>query len=471
MDEQKKAGHDITEYQQATLSRHIDWKGAFVIGLAGTILVTGVTGPVVAALGSAAIPQFIITTLLGLVLCLILAELAAMFPDRAGGAPAYVYPAFMKWPKLAKHLNGATAWAYWLGWNPVLAVNNLLVATYLNALLKPFGYEFNEFLLGAILSVALYIIAYMGIRPGAVAGIVLAALCAIPLVVIGVAPFLFKPEMLHWENLIPINVLGDPIFSSTGWALFMQFAFLTFWNAIAMEAAACYIAECSNPGKDAPKAMIAEGLLGVFIYTMVPLSFLLVLGYKTIAQDPYAMFVDFINPIFGQVGVWVVTVMLLSALLLSSLNAIMGSARSLYQMSLDGQTLRAFGKVNKHNVPAIAMALNVVLNIGLMYLGNPAYVMVASNVGYLISFVPVLIGYWMLRNDHPEFARPFRLPEWFKYLSLFTAAIFFIVWAWGGPLWSWEYYGLGWAIMLCYIPFYLYRVYVSDRKFAKSQLP
>ncbi|MBI5443057.1 MAG: APC family permease [Deltaproteobacteria bacterium] len=466
----KKPSYDITKYEAANLSRHIDWKGAFVIGLAGTILVTGVTGPVLAGLGSAAIPQFILTTVMGLLLCLFLAELAAMFPDRAGGAPAYAYPAFLKWPKLAKHVNGGTAWAYWLGWNPVIAVNMLLVATYVNALLKPFGVQINPIVLGSVLSIALFIIAYMGIRPGAVAGVVLAALCTIPLVVLAVAPFLFKPELISWSNLVPITVLGDSLFSATGWSLFMQYAFLTTWNAIAMEAAACYVAECGDPGKDAPKAMIAEGLLGVFIYTMVPLSFLLVLGAKKIQADPYAMFVDFVNPIFGRIGVWVVTVMLLAALLLSALNAIMGSARSLYQMSLDGQCPRIFASVNKHNVPAFAMAVNIVLNIGLMYIGTPAFVMVASNVGYLISFVPVLIGYFLLRQDHPEFARPFKLPEFMKWVALVMAGLFFIMWIWGGPLWGWTYYGIGWIILLAYIPLYWYRTRVEDKKLGQTTL-
>jgi amino acid transporter len=451
-------------YHTANLSRHIDWKGAFVIGLAGTILVTGVTGPVLAGLGSAAIPNFILTTIAGLFLCLFLAELAAMFPDRAGGPPAYAYMAFMKWPKTAKQINGATAWAYWLGWNPVIAVNMLLVVTYVNALAKPFGLEFNPILLGTILTVALFIIAYMGIRPGAVFSYVLAVLCIFPLVVLAVAPFLFKPELLNWDNLIPINVLGDSIFSRVGIMLFMQYAFLTTWNSIAMEAAACYIAECKNPSRDAPIAMILEGVLGVFIYIMVPLSFLLVLGAKAIEQDPYAMFVGFVNPIFGKAGVWLVTVMLLAALLLSALNAIMGCARSLYQMSLDGQCPRIFSHCNKHNVPDFAMALNVVVNIGLMAIETPAYIMVVSNVGYVISFVPVLIGYFMLRKEHPEYERPFKLPESFKYIALFLAFIFTLVWVWGGPLWSWQYYGLGWLIMLAYIPLYLYRTKIEDRK-------
>lgn len=203
--------------------------------------------------------------------------------------------------------------------------------------------------------------------------------------------------------------------------------------------------------------MVLEGILGAFIYTMIPLSFLLVLGAKTIAQDPYAMFVDFVNPILGKVGAWRVTVMLLAALLLSAPNAIMGGARSLYQMSFDGQCPRIFGHVNKHNVPDYSMGLHVRLDIGLMGSGTPAYIMVASKEDYVISFVSVLIGYFLLWQTHPEYERPFRLSEFFKYSALVLAFAFFVVWIWGGPLWSRDNYGLGWLIMPSYPPLYLYR--------------
>src|SRR5271170_5030582 len=104
-----------------SLKKTIDWKGAFIIGLAGTILVTGVTGPVLGEFGSSAIPNFIIISGLGFLLCLCLAELATMFPERTGGAPSYAYVAFKdRFPRMAPHLNGITSWAYWLGWNPVI---------------------------------------------------------------------------------------------------------------------------------------------------------------------------------------------------------------------------------------------------------------------------------------------------------------------------------------------------------------
>ena len=79
----------LEDYVKGELSKDTNWWGAFVVGLAGTILVTGVTPAVLAPLGAAAIPNFIFWTLTGWLLCLFLAELAAMLPDRTGGAPAY----------------------------------------------------------------------------------------------------------------------------------------------------------------------------------------------------------------------------------------------------------------------------------------------------------------------------------------------------------------------------------------------
>ena len=65
------------KYASAGLKRETGWWGAFVIGLAGTILVTGIAPVMVTALGASSIPITVFITLSGWVLCLILAELAA----------------------------------------------------------------------------------------------------------------------------------------------------------------------------------------------------------------------------------------------------------------------------------------------------------------------------------------------------------------------------------------------------------
>src|ERR1041385_2359957 len=119
-------------YVESGLKRETGWWGAFVIGLAGTILVTGIAPVMVTALGASSIPITIFITITGWLLCLFLAELAAMMPERTGGSPSYAYPAYKdRWPRLAEHINGFTAWAYWLGWVPGGPLNMVLASFYI----------------------------------------------------------------------------------------------------------------------------------------------------------------------------------------------------------------------------------------------------------------------------------------------------------------------------------------------------
>src|SRR5438874_8289656 len=123
---------DELEYAEGGLVKGTNWWGAFVVGVAGTILVTGIAPVMVTTLGAASIPLIVFITITGYILCLLLAELSAMMPERAGGAPSYAYPAYKeKWPRFAKHVNGATAWMYWLGWFPVAPLNMILASFYL----------------------------------------------------------------------------------------------------------------------------------------------------------------------------------------------------------------------------------------------------------------------------------------------------------------------------------------------------
>src|SRR5438132_4601982 len=334
-------------------------------------------------------------------------ELATMLPDRTGGAPAYAFYAFKdRLPKASGHINGITVWMYWLGWMPVMAVNMILTGAYLPVLLgftdntstiNLFGFPVSYFTLGVgiALSLLLFIPAYLGIKFGAAFATVLGLLSMVPLTILAVAPF-FTGD-LHGGNLTPITTPGGfGFFSGHSWFLYLQFSALLTWNVIAMEAAGCYLGECRNPDRDAPIAMNLEGGYGVFIYTVLPLAVLGVLGYKFIhanALDINGILAKYAKSSLNFAGVdKIVTLTLLIALLLSSLNAIMGCARSLYMMSLDGQAPRIFGHVNRHNVPDFSMGFNVMLNMLLLFVGTPGAIYVLSNVGYVGSFVPVLPG-------------------------------------------------------------------------------
>jgi amino acid transporter len=485
------------DYEGGGLSRETNWWGAFVIGLAGTILVTGIAPVMVTTLGAASIPLIVFITITGYLLCLLLAELSAMMPERTGGSPSYAYVAYKdKWPRFAKHVNGVTAWMYWLGWFPVAPLNMILASFYL---VDKFGLSQKGFtpihtpiaywtiVISVVGIILVFIPAYLGIRLGTVFATVLGLLSMIPLTFLAIAP-IFRPSVTDWGQLSGFHQLdGSSFFSGLngeGWlTVYLAYAFLLTWNVIAMEAAACYIGECRDPERDAKIAMNLEGLYGLFIYTMIPISFIVVLGASALSNpalvDPATIFSTFAGKVFSSGGNtldWLITIMLVVALALSALNAIMGCARSLHQMSIDGQFPRIFSRVNKHGVPSFSMGFNVVCSLIVVFFGGAVEIYTFSNVGYLGSFIPVLIGYYLLRRFRPDMKRPVRLPSIFGYIALAMAALYFVIWSYGGYEYARIgdtriYYFIGWLVALSYVFFYWYRVYIEDPKYREAGEP
>src|SRR5580704_2642920 len=338
-----------------TLHRSTNWWGAFVIGLAGPILVTGIDPPAVQALGAAAVPILALATAMGVLVCLFVAELAAMMPERSGGLPSYAAETFKPvGDNVARHAGGLSAWSYWLGWFPVAPINMILAAAYISSLFGiPQGHSFRPFggvgtpISAAVLVIAIlgilimFVPSYLGIKLGAGFATVLGVLGMVPLTLLVLLPFL-RPHSIHWANLsgfhYPHGVTGSP-------TLVMAWIFVMTWNVLAMEAAACYIGECRNPARDAKIAMTAEGLYGFFIFVMTAVVLVIVLGgAKNV--DPLTIFSTFIDKVVGASGGWVkwaIGLPLIGALLLSILNAIMGCGRSLFQPAVDGLLPKGFG--------------------------------------------------------------------------------------------------------------------------------
>jgi len=495
-------GYDELEYEGSGMPKTTNWLGPFVIGLAGTILVTGIAPAIVTTMGAAGVPWMFFFAVTGFLLCLFLAELSAMMPDRAGGSPAYAYVAYkQRWPKLAEHVNGFCAWAYWLGWFPVAPLNMILASFYLVELFHlptsgftPIDTPIAWWTLGIAIAgiLLLFIPAYLGLRFSEFFAITLAALSMIPMTFLAIS-WIFHPAVAHFGQLLNFQYANGRSFFSGDFGhswltLGVAFSFLITWNVIAMEAAACYVGETRNPDRDAKVAMSLEGGYGVFIYTMIPLAFVIVLGIHALGNpalvDPKTMFIDFTAKVFGAGAgstllKWLIAWMLIIALVLSALNAITGCARSLHQMSADGHFPRFFSHLNSHGVPDRSMFFNVIWSIIVVFMGGAVEIYTFSNVGYLSSFLPVLIGYYLLRKYRPNARRPFRLPEWMKYVAILLALIYAVVFFWGGPVYAscscsqaghstLVYYFIGWGVLISYVLFYWYRKWDDRRRQAQA---
>jgi amino acid transporter len=394
------------------LTKGTNWWGAFVIGLAGTILVTGIAPYVVQGTGSLGIILIGVMTIAGCFLCLCLAELATIWPDRTGGIPSFATESFrpLVGDRVARHIGGTSGWAYWLGWFPVAPINVILTASYLAVLFKfspghtidPVGTTWgtpigvNILLVCFALLLIIFIPSYLGIRLGAAFATVLGVLSMLPITAMIFLPF-FKPGSLHWHNVAGFHAPPGVHVNVTFIAAWF---FPILWNVIAMEAAACYVGECRGGARDAKIALTAEGIFGMFIYIATPLLFVAVLGLALTSADPLTLYLSYTNHIFGPGSweQWFIGIPLVLALALSVLNAIMGCGRSLYQAAADGQLPRWFQHKNKFGVPDYAMAFNVVCSALLVLLGSPVRIYIISNGGYLLSCLLAFGGYFVYRH-------------------------------------------------------------------------
>src|SRR3981081_2595955 len=203
--------HDELVYESAGLQKTINWWGAFVIGLAGTILVTGIAPVMVTSLGAASVPVIVVITITGYLVCLLLAELSAMMPDRSGGLPAYACPAYKeRWPRFAEHVDGFTAWADWLGWFPVAPLNMTLASFYIvdrfglstkgfTPINTPIAWWTLAISVGGLLLLA--IPAGRGLRFGTVFATTLALLSMIPLTFLAIS-WIFNPSAVDFNWLV-----------------------------------------------------------------------------------------------------------------------------------------------------------------------------------------------------------------------------------------------------------------------------
>jgi amino acid transporter len=452
-----------------------------VIGLAGPILVTGVVPFAVQSMGAASIPLFLVVSGTGIILCLCLAELSAMMPDRTGGLPSYAYETFKVFgPGIARHVGGISAWGYGLGWFPVAPINMILSARYIAELWRlPLGRAFtpisasinlNVLIISLIGLLLLFIPCYLGIHLGAAFATVMGVISMVPLTLLIFLPF-FKPSALHWQNVSGFH-LAQP--GSGTLSFFSSWVFIMTWSVLATEAAACYVGECRDSTRDAKIALTISGMYGSFIYVAIPLMLVAVLGRSD--ADPLTAFLAYADAIFGREGwaKWIVGIPLVAALLLSVLNAIMGCGRSLYQVANDGVLPKMFQHTNRHGVPDIAMAFNLVASIVVVFFGSPFEIYIFSNMGYLLSVGFALIGYFLYRQWHPQINRPVRMPGFLRYLALAIGVYFLFVWVYGGYHASdiavaagkrWLFF-LGLGIILFYGPLYAYRRLIDDRRTA-----
>ena len=414
---------------QPRLLKTMRWWDGFIIGLANPgFLLAGLAGSVVTLGPKWAAIIWFSSAVVGALQAYVYAEPAAMFPDKSGGLSMYAKEGWRKHFSLAGPI---ATFGYWFAWSSVLAIYGGIIGTLLlsrfwpDTLADPLMFHLGFIdvtwprVIGAVCIASCFLFNIRGMRPAVWFSYVTGAMMIIPVLALAFIPLINGDITSHALNvsLIEPSVIFYNESSATSASMFNQVAMIIVWfwviawSTYGPEAPATFAPEFVDTRNDTRWAIASTGALNVVLSLLLPLTIVGVLGVGFITQDTtfIAYLTEALDRTVGETLGGLFVVFVCGGLLLSMNTATMDGSRALYGMAREGLTFRQLDRLNAHSVPSRAMTVDMVLNLGLLFIAPTLlFTLVAGNIGYVLSHVLALSGFLLLRRDRPDWPRPLR---------------------------------------------------------------
>jgi amino acid transporter len=494
-----EAGKDALSPPQ-TLQRSLTWVHAFWFAAGTPALVLFSIGAIAATVGNVSPLVWFLSISFGFLQCFTYAEIASMYPHKSGGASVY---GAIAWVRYGKLLGPISVWSNWFSWSPVLAIGTGLGAGYILTLffapesavhswevtvlpLSWLGENLrlrinSTFILGWLLVLVVFAIQHRGVLKAARAQMVMAVIALLPLLIIGMLPLLRGDiPAANYTPFVPLSydAEGNPVpgaWNMAGLVVFAGGLFIAGWSTYAFETAICYTREFKNPSRDTFRSIFAAGLLCVAVFTLVPFAFQGALGLSGMLDPGIYNGMGVASAMAGMVGggAWVETViviLLIISLLLTVSMAMAGSARTLYQGSIDGWLPKYLSRVNENGAPTAAMWTDLCFNMLLLMMSDYVFLLAIANVNYMIFIFMNLQSGWLHRIDRPNTPRPYRAPNILLAVGALLGFANLFIMGMGANIWGAGTLSAGVIVAAMIIPVFLYRHYVQDKGVFPSQL-
>jgi amino acid transporter len=433
--------------EERQLLKTLRWYDGFVICLANPGFMLGSLGWTVLDLGGwGAALLWGITALIIVPVTVLYSELAAMFPHKSGGISIYANEGWRKYTTLVGPI---ATFGYWIGWSVVLSYLGLFVGYIAQAAWfpnEPFGtYAFGgatidhgyfstglvyiglDHLIAIGLILAVWLFNFFGTRIAVTFNYLAGILLMIPLFCFTLLPFIngdFDSANLTYK-------LNDPGLAWGGLQIALVWIWIMIWST-APEAAATFAPEYKDTGRDTRKALMTSALFILFVNTMVPIALTGGVGPKTVEAFDY---VGALDQLVGKSLTDFFVVVICMSFIISMNTATADGSRALYGISRDGLTVKQLGRLNRWNVPGIAMSVDMVVNIlAVLFVGNLFGILVASNIGYVFANICAISAFILLRRDRPGWPRPIKLGSYWTPVAAVLCAMFIVF----------EIVGVGW---------------------------
>lgn len=458
--------------QPVRLLKTMRWYDGFIVCLSASGFMLSTLGYSIGALGAlGALLLWVISAGMGAVQTRIFTEPAAMFEHSTGGLAAYAREA---WRRRLNVLSPITGFAYWIAYTSTFSAFGLLAADLIQAEWFPkatwtvhIGVNLT---LPQLIAVALIIIVWTinvaGMQPTRMFGYVTGAIFVLLLAIFAFLPYLsgdFHSKLLTWN-------LGQPGQQWGGLRLALVYLYLMGWSSYPTEQAATFSPEYHDTIKDTRRGLMSSAGFTFAVFLLVPLGLGGTLPHTFIGNNPTSFYVTALDGMLGSAGSTLAVALIVIACLLTMNASTMNASRALYATSEKGYTLKIFGRLNRHHVPANAMTLDLIVNIFVVVVINSVIgIVAASNMAYFLVVILALGGVAMLRVDVPGQPRPIRLKRGWIGAAVVLAAINVVLLCIGSISFNLTGYGglkeffIGLGAIAMGFVLYVWRVYVQDR--------
>jgi len=235
----------------------------------------------------------------------------------------------------------------------------------------------------------------------------------------------------NWKPFIPPNTGQAGHF---GWTGVMTGAGIVFFAYIGFDAVSTAAQEAKNPQRDMPIGIIGSLLVCTVLYILVSGVATGVVPYRLLdVPDPIAVAAD-------TAGLkWMSTFIKLGAIAgLSSVILVMllGQSRVLFAMSREGLLPPAFGQTHhRFQTPWINTAITGVVVAFFAGIFNVREAGSLVSIGTLLAFVIVSAAILVLRIEHPDMPRAFRVPAVWLVAPLGAASALYLMVSLPGRTW------------------------------------
>jgi len=455
--------------------------------LDGTMLVSGsmigsgifiVSADITRNVGSAGwlIAIWIITGFMTLTAALSYGELSGMFP-KAGGQYVYLKEAY----------NKLIAFLY--GWSFFAVIQTGTIAAVGVAFSKFTAYLIPAFsednilfqigflkisaaqLMSIFIIVVLTYINTKGVKSGKIIQTTFTLtklLSLFGLIIFGFVAL--KPEIWHanWSNAWDIhNLKADnttvsltlatamgAIAASMVGSIFSSDA----WNSVTFIAG-----EMKNPKRDVALSLGLGTLIVTIIYVSANVAYTGVLSMHDIATaDKDRVAVAASHIIFGNLGTYIIAVMIMISTFGCNNGLILSGARVYYTMAKDGLFFKQTGELNKAGVPEFGLWIQAVVASILCLSGRYGDLLDMISFVVVIFYVLTILGIYILRAKQPNAERPYKalgypiLPAIYIIMGLIFCVLLIIY----KPQFTWP----GFIIVLIGVPIY----FISQRNVKKQ---